>query len=103
MDSTKRKNINLFMKSRSRSMSSTSDVSPNRSRSLNKTNSELKKSGSFIEADQHVGKVIYGYRIQEPLGEGAYARVYRALHASTKTPVAIKGIFLEKLIYKISI
>lgn len=91
MANTKRRKTNLFMKSRSRSMSSTSDVSPNRSRSLNKTNSELKKSGSFIEVDQHVGTVIYGYKIQEPLGEGAYARVYRALHVNTKTPVAIKG------------
>jgi hypothetical protein len=89
--SKKRRKTNLFMKSRSRSMSSTSDVSPNRSRSLNKTNSELKKSGSFLEIDQHLGKVIYGYQIQEPLGEGAYAKVYRALHVNTKTPVAIKG------------
>lgn len=91
MASSKRRKVNLFMKSRSRSMSSTSDVSPNRSRSLNKTNSELKKSGSFVEVDQHMGKVIYGYQIQEPLGEGSYARVYRALHVNTKTPVAIKG------------
>lgn len=87
----RRKKVNVFMKSRSRSMSSTSDVSPQRSRSLNKTNSELKKSGSFIDADQHVGRIIYGYRIEEPVGEGAYARVYRALHVNTKTPVAVKG------------
>lgn len=99
--SKKRKKTNLFMKSRSRSMSSTSDVSPNRSRSLNKTNSELKKSGSFIEIDQHLGKVIYGYQIQEPLGEGAYAKVYRALHVNTKTPVAIKGMIKINMLIKI--
>jgi hypothetical protein len=94
--SKKRRKTNLFMKSRSRSMSSTSDVSPNRSRSLNKTNSELKKSGSFIEIDQHIGTVTYGYQIQESLGEGAYAKVYKALHINTKTPVAIKGKFRLK-------
>ena len=50
-----------------------------------------------MEMDQHMGKGIYGYRIQEPLGEGAYAKVYRALHVSTKTPVAVKGNFNESV------
>lgn len=83
--------INMFMKSRSRSMSSASDISANRSKSLNKTNSEFRKSGSFINEDQHAYKVIYGYKIFKSIGEGAYAIVYKALHVETKTPVAIKG------------
>lgn len=86
-----KKGMIKFKGSHSRSMSSPSDVSQNRSKSLNKTNSELKKSGSFIEADQHVGKVKSGYKFQKLLGEGAYAKVYQALHMSTKTPVAIKS------------
>jgi hypothetical protein len=71
---------------------------------LNKTNSELKKSGSFIEADIHLGKVLYGYRILEPLGEGAYARVYKAVYMGTGTPVAIKGkFFLVVMSFNISV
>lgn len=84
---------NIFMKSRSRSMSSASDVSANRSKSLNKTNSELRKSGSFLHEDHHINKVIHGYKIYKFIGEGSYAKVYKALHMNTKTPVAIKGIF----------
>lgn len=87
----KKKGLIKFKGSHSRSMSSPSDVSQNRSKSLNKTNSELKKSGSFIEADQHIGKVKSGYKFQKLLGEGAYAKVYEALHMFTKTPVAIKS------------
>ena len=44
--------------------------------------------------------MLYGYQILEPLGEGAYARVYRAVYMETGTPVAIKGGSNLTAVYK---
>ena len=43
-----------------------------------------------------MGKMIDNYSLQECLGEGVYAKVYRAIHVKTKQEVAIKVIQASK-------
>jgi serine/threonine protein kinase len=39
-----------------------------------------------------MGKIIENYELKEQLGEGVYAKVYKAVHQVTKQEVAIKVV-----------
>ena len=39
-----------------------------------------------------MGKIIENYELKEQLGEGVYAKVYKAVHLVTKQEVAIKVV-----------
>ena len=43
-----------------------------------------------------MGKIIENYELREQLGEGVYAKVYKAVHLVTKQEVAIKVVQAEK-------
>ena len=43
-----------------------------------------------------MGKIIENYELKEQLGEGVYAKVYKAVHLVTKQEVAIKVVQAEK-------
>lgn len=43
-----------------------------------------------------MGKIIENYELKQQLGEGVYAKVYKAVHLVTKQEVAIKVVQAEK-------
>ena len=44
----------------------------------------LEGSGEFYNNLLVMGKIIENYELKEPLGEGVYAKVYKAVHLVTK-------------------
>ena len=45
-----------------------------------------------------MGKMIENYCLQEVIGEGVYAKVYRALNTKTMQEVAIKVVAAKKFL-----